>query len=49
MGTHTKWGKPTPFSFGLLSNLKKIALSYKTADSKHSCALPSVESLVYNA
>lgn len=43
-------GRFLPASFlWLLSSLKKIALSYKTLHRQCSCALPSVESLVYNA
>ena len=37
------------FCLRLLINLKKIDLLYKTLQSHCSCALPSVESLGYNA
>ena len=37
------------FCLRLLLSLKKIASLYKTPQSYCSCALPSVESLVYNA
>lgn len=40
-----KMGYVHPICLWLLSSLNLIYLSHKTADNKHSCALPSVESL----